>query len=60
MTRCHFLQSGPMTEAILLGTVAVRNPDQWLAWDAANLKIPNHAQAEAYLRRSYREGWRVT
>ena len=59
MTECHFLQSGPMTEAILLGTVAVRRPDQWLQWDAPNLKIPNCQEAESCLRRSYREGWGV-
>ena len=58
-TTCHFGQSGPMTEAILLGTVAVRLPDQWLHWDSVHLKIPNQAQAEQYLKRTYREGWRV-
>lgn len=59
MTTCHFGQSGPMTEAILLGTVAVRTPDQWLDWDSAALKIPNQPEAESYLQRTYREGWRV-
>ena len=59
MTTCHFGQSGPMTEAILLGTVAVRTPDQWLDWDSVHLKIPNQPQAEQYLKRTYREGWRV-
>ncbi len=57
-TACHFLQSGPMTEAILLGTVAIRNPDQWLDWDSGHLKIPNQPQAEQLLRRTYRKGWR--
>jgi predicted dehydrogenase len=58
-TESHFAQSGPMTEAILLGTVAIRAPGQRLEWDAARMKIPNHAEAERYLRRSYREGWSV-
>ena len=59
-TTCHFLQSGPMTEAILLGTVAIRQPDQWLEWDAENLKIPNNAEATQLIKRSYREGWDVS
>jgi predicted dehydrogenase len=58
-TACHFGQSGPMTEAILLGTVAVRHPDQWLRWDAERLRIPGHAAADPCLRRRYREGWDV-
>ena len=48
---------GPMTEAILLGTVAVRTPDQKLEWDAPRLKIPNFSAAEKFLKRTYREGW---
>jgi hypothetical protein len=55
----RFAQSGPMTEAILLGTVAIRAPGQILSWDAASMKIPNHPAAEQYLRRSYRQGWEV-
>jgi hypothetical protein len=46
-----------MTEAILLGTVAIRVPDVLLEWDSANLKINNYPEAEKYLRRTYREGW---
>jgi hypothetical protein len=59
MTESHFAQSGPMTEAILLGTVAVRVPGQKLEWDARALKISNAPDAEKLLRRSYREGWSV-
>ncbi|MCY3021767.1 MAG: Gfo/Idh/MocA family oxidoreductase [Planctomycetota bacterium] len=59
MTEGHFLQTGPMAEAIILGTVAVRCPGQKLEWDAANLKIPNYPEGEKFLRRTYREGWKV-
>ncbi|MFZ4261517.1 Gfo/Idh/MocA family protein [Sphingobacterium sp. HJSM2_6] len=55
----HFAQSGPMTEAILLGTVALRVPDTLLEWDAVNMKIPNNPAAEKYLKRKYRKGWEV-
>lgn len=56
-TESHFAQSGPMTEAVLLGTVAIRMPDQKLDWDAARMKFTNCPDAERYLRRQYREGW---
>lgn len=58
-TESHFAQSGPMTEAILLGTVAIRVPGQLLQWDAKKMKFPNHPDAERYLRRVYRKGWNV-
>ncbi len=55
----HFAQSGPMTEAILLGTVALRVPDKILEWDADKMKFTNHPEANKYLRRGYRKGWQV-
>jgi len=58
-TESHFAQSGPMTEAILLGTVAVRAPNVLLEWDSANMKITNSPEANQLLRRNYREGWNV-
>jgi len=59
MCESHFTQTGPMTEAILLGTVAIRNPDTKLEWDGAALKITNHEVANAQVRRQYRDGWRI-
>ncbi|MGV3762629.1 Gfo/Idh/MocA family oxidoreductase [Parapedobacter sp.] len=58
-TESHFAQTGPMTEAILLGTVAIRVPGTLLEWDSASMKFPNYPVAEQYLRRSYRKGWKV-
>jgi len=58
-TESHFVQTGPMAEAILLGTVAIRMPGTVLQWDAPNLKFPNSPDAERLLRRTYREGWKV-
>jgi hypothetical protein len=59
MTESHFMQTGPMAEAILLGTVAIRVPNTVLEWDAASLKVTNNADAQRLLRRSYRKGWEV-
>ena len=56
-TESHFTQTGPMTEAILLGTVAIRVPDQLLEWDSEKMKFPNYPYANKYLSRVYRKGW---
>jgi predicted dehydrogenase len=58
-TESHFAQSGPMTEAIILGTVAIRVPGQLLQWDAAKMKFPNFPEANQYIGRKYRKGWEV-
>ena len=51
--------SGPMSEAVILGTVAIRTPGVKLEWDAQALKITNSSEAHARLRRSYRDGWKI-
>jgi hypothetical protein len=48
-----------MTEAILLGTVAIRFPGEELQWDAAAMKFKNQREANRRLARTYRNGWRV-
>jgi tRNA A37 threonylcarbamoyladenosine synthetase subunit TsaC/SUA5/YrdC len=53
------MQTGPMAETIILGTVAIRVPGQVLQWDAKRLRIPNHPEAQRLLRRTYRTGWEV-
>ena len=58
-TESHFTQTGPMTEAILLGTVAVRVPGELLMWDNTNMKFPNYPEADKYISRIYRDGWSV-
>lgn len=58
-TESHFGQTAPMTEAILLGTVAIRVPGEVLQWDAPEMKIANNATAQGLLKRSYRDGWKV-
>lgn len=55
----YFEQTGPMTEAILLGTIAIRTPDSILYWDPKKLAITNNEGANKLLSRSYRKGWSV-
>ncbi len=59
MCESHFEQVGPMTETILLGTVAIRVPDTRLRWNQAGLRVTNCDAADKLLRRSYRKGWEV-
>jgi predicted dehydrogenase len=58
-TESHFAQTGPMTEAILLGTVAVRVPGEKLQWDSTRMKFSNFRDASHYLQRRYRQKWHV-
>ena len=59
MCESHFTQTGPMTETILLGTVAIRLAGQRLEWDHAKMRVTNSREAAALLKRQYRKGWTV-
>jgi hypothetical protein len=58
-TTCGFDYAGPLTEAVLLGTLANRFPGDELRWQPAAMTIPNHDRADALLRRKYRQGFQV-
>jgi len=55
---CNFAYAGPLTEANHLGNVAFRAQSK-LDWDAKNMKFPNAPEAEKYLGRTYRKGWKL-
>jgi predicted dehydrogenase len=55
-----FEYGGPLTEAVLLGVVAMRIKDTPLEWDPVNLKVTNVPEAEKYIRPEFREGWSPT
>jgi len=54
----NFDYSGPLTEAVLLGNVALR-AGRKILWDAGSLKVTNMPEANQYIRTEYREGWKV-
>ena len=58
-TTAHFGYAGPLTEAVLLGVLANRFPQQELQWNAEAMNIPNHVSANSLLRRDYRSGFEV-
>ncbi len=53
---CNFDYAGRMIELMLLGLVAYR-AGQRIDYDPAAGKVTNHADANALLRRTYRDGW---
>jgi predicted dehydrogenase len=56
-TTSHFGYAGPLTEAVLLGVVAVRFPGERMQWEPRSAQITNHSQANGRLTKDYRLGW---
>jgi hypothetical protein len=54
----NFEYAAPFTETVLLGNLALRTKRR-LDWDAVNLKVTNHPDADRFIRNSYRPGWGV-
>lgn len=52
----NFEYSGPMTEYVLLGNLAIRSGRR-LDWDGESMRVTNFEPANQYVRKSYREGW---
>jgi predicted dehydrogenase len=70
----RFDVAGPLTETVLMGNLAIRsynlqkkngNRTQYpgrnitLMWDGANMKITNFDDANQFVKREYREGWKL-
>jgi hypothetical protein len=61
----RFEFAGPLTEAVLLGNVALRVQlrekltKQKLLWDSPNLRVTNIPEANEFIRREYRDGWKL-
>jgi hypothetical protein len=53
-----FLYTGPVTETILLGGVALRAGKR-VEYDTENMKITNIPEANKFLVREYRKGWEL-
>jgi predicted dehydrogenase len=57
-TSTPFSYACPLTEAVLLGTVAGHFPGQQLHWDSAKMEFDSYV-ATALVRRIYRKGWQL-
>ena len=51
-----FSYSGPLTEVCLLGNIAKRM-DTKIAWDTDALRVTNLDEANALVKKQYRDGW---
>jgi hypothetical protein len=55
----NFAASGPFSETVLLGNLALRLGKK-VQWDAKKLAAKNAPEAAAIIRRPYRKGWEMT
>ncbi|MFL3656594.1 MAG: Gfo/Idh/MocA family oxidoreductase [Opitutales bacterium] len=58
-TMCDFEYSGLLTEANHLGNVAYRSGKK-IHWDTKEMRATNAPDAEQFIRREYRKGWRLS
>lgn len=64
-----FDYAGPLTESLLIGNLAIRsymqksgkkfNGRKKLLWDSKNLRVTNFDDANKFVSRKYREGWKL-
>ncbi len=53
-----FEYSGPFTESLLVGNLAVRLGRK-IEWDTRKMKATNAPEADKYINKSYRQGWEI-
>jgi predicted dehydrogenase len=58
-THSPFPYAAHLTEMVLIGTIALRFPNQKLKWDAAKMRFADVPEANRFVRRDYRDGWKV-
>jgi hypothetical protein len=56
--KAGFAYSGPYTEALLVGNLALRLQKR-IEWDAARMKAPNAPEADALIHKTYRAGFGI-
>ncbi len=57
-TTCNFEYAGWLTECNHLGNVALRSGKK-LEWDPVSMKATNCPEADAFIHREYRKGWKL-
>jgi hypothetical protein len=53
----NFDYSGPLSEMVLMGNLAIRFPDRKLLWDGEKMQVTNDKAANAFVHRQYRDGY---
>jgi predicted dehydrogenase len=54
-----FLLAGPICDAVNLAAVSLRLGGRRLLWDSASARITNLPEANKFLTREYRQGWKL-
>jgi len=54
-----FQLAGPICDAVNLAAISLRLGGRRLLWDSAAAKITNVPEANAFLTREYRDGWKI-
>jgi predicted dehydrogenase len=57
-SKAGFAYSGPYTEALLVGNLATRLQKR-IEWDAATMRVKNAPEADALIRKHYRDGFGI-
>jgi hypothetical protein len=56
----HFDYSGPLSEMVLLGCLAIKaGAGKKVEWDAANMRCTNLPELNRLVKREYRQGWKL-
>ena len=53
----NFDYGGPLSQAALLGAIAIRFPGETLNWDNQLMRFTNNEAANVFIHATYREGW---
>ena len=53
----YFDYSGPFTEFVVMGNLALRRLGKRLEWDGKNMRFTNDDEANKYVNLPYRSGW---
>lgn len=53
----NFDNSGPFTEMVVMGNLALRVQGKVLEWDGEKMEFTNDAEANQYVKQEYRKGW---
>ncbi len=54
----NFDYAGPLTETVLLGNIALKTGKK-LYWDSTEFKFTNDDEANSFLTKGYRDGWKI-
>ena len=55
----NFDYSGPLSEMVLMGNLAVRFPERKIMWVGEQMAVTNDKEANAFLTPNYRAGWKL-